>query len=82
MEQRWIEASPYQIKLLNEFSCTELIGIVYAYRLTSAKLVALTKNEIHEKKEFEIGGHRWKVLYTRPESDDRGPYLATALGMV
>lgn len=82
MEHRWIIGPNHHVRILNEFSVTELIGIIHAIRGDTQRQVALTANEVRELKELNFNGHRWEVLYSRQESDDRGSYIASALRLV
>ena len=81
-EQRWILGHNCQVKILREFSATELIGIVFARHADNRPILPLTAKELPEGKQFNLGGRVWRVLYTRMESNEAGGYLATALRMV
>ena len=78
-EHRWIIGKNCQVKILQEFSASELLGIVFARRSEEHAIVPLTANELREMKCLELDGERWKVLYTRRECNDGNSYLATAL---
>jgi hypothetical protein len=76
---RWIVEKNLQVRILNEFSATELLGTIFMRRNEESAWQALTENELAALPYVTIGGRLWSLLYTRRESTTERSYLATAL---
>src|SRR5271166_4079356 len=72
---RWVYAEKNVMRLLQEYSATEIKVEVFDQKAIHA-LAAIDLEPIGT---FVIGGVLWIKLWQREESDQRGPYLAVGL---
>jgi hypothetical protein len=78
---RWIYGQNCQVKILAEFSLSELMGVVWLNDRQNASQPKMpaTQEQIHELKYLQLDRACWQILYTRREANEFGTYIATAL---